>query len=308
MYRSAPKPVDILLSLRFNATGPKKEAEQVKRILVERKINAVIINTEAGNNIETEVANALNECKLAVLFANEDYGEETSCDYSTHGELVYIKENNKPFFLIKMCDSYKSPKTRLKLPNAILSTYWEPGTPIPPDLISQILEKYRSVKSMTISPSTSTIPAPVTNQSVNMSLEKELISNNEDNMKSTFTAPVRTISVESKTERSRSRCSDDMSEDQTQKITALLQQRESMQSTRTKSAADTIAATLDRLSLEFYSNTGAYDNKIKRIESDGMNTPTTTSSTNQGTPLPSSSPYTTLSDRKDFSKTTGFSR
>lgn len=103
--------IDIFCSLRFNQTGPIKEAKLVKDLLEKEGLNACIIDTEIGGSILAEVVEKLNECKVVILFANEDYGVDTGCLFSSRYELLWVLDNKKPFFFIKMCDSFLDNQT-----------------------------------------------------------------------------------------------------------------------------------------------------------------------------------------------------
>lgn len=316
--------VDVLLSLRFNATGPKKEAEQVKRALVERRINAVIINTEAGENVEIEVANALSECKLAILFANEDYGEVTNCTYSTYGELGYILDHKKPFILIKMCQTYASSVTRLRLPSSISSIFWAPGMPIPPDLTHRILEKYHAITGLA-STFVRGLPDHAPPQIQPSSQSKEPSKSSSEPSPSVSTGPVRSKSScaesgESRSsitsERTRSQC-DESQEDQTLKMATRMMKETSISSASPSSTTNAIAANLDMRCKEYFTNEDTKSvpsTNLKGPERGGsassISTPRTTSSTVPSSPASASSPFSTMNDRPDLNKAkaTAFSR
>lgn len=138
---------DIFLSLRFNSTGPKREAEFVKNELIRLGINAVIIDAELGRSITDSVFNSLEECKMAIIFGNEDYGEDTNSPFSSYSELRYIINERKPFVLIKMCDSFKIPSTKGYLPRDTNCIFWKQNDHIPSGVIEKILAEYRKYAS-----------------------------------------------------------------------------------------------------------------------------------------------------------------
>lgn len=106
-------PCDIFFSLRFNESGPKNEAKILQALLSrDYGINAVIVNAENTENIPNLVFNTLQESKMAVIFATEDYGAEAVSLLGTDRELQAILRDKKPFFLIKMCSEYQIPATR----------------------------------------------------------------------------------------------------------------------------------------------------------------------------------------------------
>jgi hypothetical protein len=135
---------DIFFSLRFHATGPMKEANLLQAELAKRNVNAVIINVESGKNIREEVIEKLDQSKLAVLFATADYGAKGTVKFTTREELGFILQENKPFFLIKMCDRYDDPNTRFRLPDAIKHVDWRIGQPMPSDLVAKVIARFES--------------------------------------------------------------------------------------------------------------------------------------------------------------------
>ena len=143
---SASRP-DIFFSLRFNATGPMKEANLLQAELAKRNVNAVIINVESGKSIAAEVIENLHQSKLAVLFATSDYGVKGTVNFSTYEELEFILQEKKPFFLIKMCDRYTDPTTRFRLPDSISYVDWRIGQPMPSDLVAKVIARFDSESS-----------------------------------------------------------------------------------------------------------------------------------------------------------------
>ena len=92
----------IFFSLRFHDAGPMKEAKLLQEKLKSLDINAVIIDAKVGQDIRRMVFESLGNATMVVIFGTYDYGVG-SCDYSTQQELTMIKDDKKPFFLIKMC-------------------------------------------------------------------------------------------------------------------------------------------------------------------------------------------------------------
>lgn len=121
------------------------EAILLKAELAKRGVHAVIVNVESGQSIEEEVIEKIDQCKLAVLFATADYGVKGTVNFSTREELEFIKQEKKPFFLIKMCDSYNDPTTRFRLPDSISYVDWRVGRPIPSDLVAKLIARLESV-------------------------------------------------------------------------------------------------------------------------------------------------------------------
>jgi hypothetical protein len=134
----------IFFSLRFHETGPMKEAKLLREKLKSLGINALIIDAKVGQDIRSMVFTGLGNATMVVIFGTSDYGIG-SCDYSTKQELAMIKDDEKPFFLIKMCDRFDDHVTRGCLSSSIMSVTWKIGDPMPPDLVSQIAEMFHSL-------------------------------------------------------------------------------------------------------------------------------------------------------------------
>jgi hypothetical protein len=105
-------------------------------------IDATIIDVLAGMDIEGEIIFHLTTCRLVVIFGTEDYGAEGTVKYSTREELGFIRDQNIPFFLIKMCSQFKDPKTVFRLQSNVAHYPHEVGVPIPDELVEHIARRY----------------------------------------------------------------------------------------------------------------------------------------------------------------------
>ena len=117
--------------------------------------------------------------------ASETYGRDTGTAFSTYQEFLYILDERKPFVLVKsespedrasgrrgpchspfpplcsrlmvltpllrraVCDEWQEPHVRLALGKRTLYTEWQPGSPIPTELVASILQKARNSKAAT---------------------------------------------------------------------------------------------------------------------------------------------------------------
>jgi hypothetical protein len=72
------------------------------------------------------------------------YGMNTGAGFSTFEELEYIYDEEKPFFLIKMCDKFDVDLTRFLLRKSVSYLQWLPGNSIPGDLVAKVLERLAS--------------------------------------------------------------------------------------------------------------------------------------------------------------------
>lgn len=132
--------VDIFCSLRF--AEALTQAKQIQKILRdEHNLNAVIVSTPQGEDIAAQVATLLDAARMVLIFGTETYGKGT-VNFSTKEELQFVMDEKKPFFLIKMCERFAEPRTRLVLSKAVAYFPWLPQDPLPPALISEIIAKY----------------------------------------------------------------------------------------------------------------------------------------------------------------------
>eukprot|EP01040_Poterioochromonas_malhamensis_P008414 gene8414-9102_t len=132
----------IFISLRFSEA--KREGKILKQALEAKGISTFLCAVDPGGDIKREIVNALNKCHLAIIMGTRTYGQDTRVGFSTFEELRFICKE-KPFFLIKMCDKFEEPETRFSLHHSVSWFPWTPGSPIPKDLISKIIEKLESV-------------------------------------------------------------------------------------------------------------------------------------------------------------------
>lgn len=136
--------------MRFNSDPLKEAASVVQAELAGRGINAVIINTENGLNVEKEVFNKLNLAKLVLIFGSKDYGVDTGLLYCSFKELEFTLAKKKPFFLIKMCPKFENIFTFNRLSESIMSTQWNLGESMPVGLIDDIEKKFGNIVASTV--------------------------------------------------------------------------------------------------------------------------------------------------------------
>lgn len=137
---------DFFLSLRFNERGAMDEAKLVQSKLAMQGKTAVIINTDIEGSSRDNVEQHLNGAKMVVIFATDDYGEQTQSVFSSHDELAFIKAAKKPVFLIKMCDEFTVETAKSSLPSP--NEGWELGERMPAGLIQTLLEKLERIEGV----------------------------------------------------------------------------------------------------------------------------------------------------------------
>ena len=66
--------IQAFCSMRFNAQGPQKEANELKKCLNEHAIHLNIIDVKAGYNITKAVFETMVQCDVFIAMATKDYG------------------------------------------------------------------------------------------------------------------------------------------------------------------------------------------------------------------------------------------
>mmetsp|Transcript_42245 Transcript_42245/g.108783 ORF Transcript_42245/g.108783 Transcript_42245/m.108783 type:complete len:478 (-) Transcript_42245:502-1935(-) len=134
----------VFISLRFGEA--MEEAKILKRELQSRGHDAYICEVAPGEDIQRVVIRRLDAAKMVIILGTRTYGMEGTVKFSTKEELDFIRNEDKPFFLIKMCDRFDDPETRFKLTSAVSYIQWDKGTPLPANLISEIEKKFASCR------------------------------------------------------------------------------------------------------------------------------------------------------------------
>jgi hypothetical protein len=98
--------------------------------------------TLVGGNIAADIANALDACELFVVLGTAEYGKQGDSSFSTREELEFAVDHSIPIFLIKRCDEFEDPLTRLSLPARMLYVRWDPGMrSLPIGLVDEVQAK-----------------------------------------------------------------------------------------------------------------------------------------------------------------------
>jgi len=139
----------VFVSFRFGDDKGEAEARATKQALEARGISVFLSQAVGGDNISKMICDGIVGCKLAIIFANRTYGARTNHMFDTGRERDYILSKNKPFYLIRMIpfdESWAESETEVAFPLSVMQKLWLPGTPMPADLIDEIVSKLRSVK------------------------------------------------------------------------------------------------------------------------------------------------------------------
>lgn len=92
------------------------------------------------STLTEHVYSALDGCKVAVLLASRTYGRSTT-SFSTYHELNFVMDEKKPFYLVKMCESWEEAHVRGKFGTRTSWRWWAPGQPMPNGIVSEIRDK-----------------------------------------------------------------------------------------------------------------------------------------------------------------------
>lgn len=126
-YFSLSASHDIYFSLRMGDMELLEEAYALFNILRKYGHSPMIVG-----DIKQSLIQNLDNVKMLLVFGTEDYGTEPSWEYGTKAELQYCSENNKPYFVLEMCNQYTSPWTQKKLTEpGVAGCVWPHGTKMP---------------------------------------------------------------------------------------------------------------------------------------------------------------------------------
>jgi hypothetical protein len=129
----------VFLSLRVHEDDGG--AVRLRDALEAAGVSVYLCDPLAGDELAAEIAVALDACELFVVLGTRSYGMPSDCKFSTREELQFAKDHRKPIFLIKRCDEFADPLTRLYLPAGMCYRLWPPLTDIPEDLVDEIVVK-----------------------------------------------------------------------------------------------------------------------------------------------------------------------
>ena len=137
---------DVFMSLRFAESLP---AALVLRNSLQREgVRVFVCEVPPGDDLAGTVIAQLHNCRMAIIMGTTTFGKKTAAKFSTFEELRFIIEENKPFFLIKMCDAFNEPNTRFWLPSTVSYYPWQPdmdNVVVPAALVKDIVAKLASI-------------------------------------------------------------------------------------------------------------------------------------------------------------------
>jgi hypothetical protein len=132
----------VFVSVRVNEEAGEDAANKLKDALEAAGISCFVCGGALpGDELAAQIARALAACELFVVLGTIGFGQEGETRFSTREELQFAVEHNKPIFLIKRCDEFADPLTRLYLPASMAHQVWDPCTDMPEDLVGKIKAK-----------------------------------------------------------------------------------------------------------------------------------------------------------------------
>ena len=78
----------------------------------------------------------------------DTYGKRTASGFSTYEEFQYTMDEQKPFFLIKMCERWSEPHVRGQLGARTMFDQWMPGEAMPDGLARRVIARLREVQGL----------------------------------------------------------------------------------------------------------------------------------------------------------------
>ena len=122
--------------------APASKKLKLKAALEARGLKAFLSDISPGGNLQHVIANALSNCKLAIILATQTYGRKTNALFCTSAEMNFIVGNDrKPYYLVRMIpfgESWAEPATTMAFPPSIMFKLWLPGEPMPDDLVDEV--------------------------------------------------------------------------------------------------------------------------------------------------------------------------
>ena len=93
---------------------------------------------DLGRIISTALANA----KMAIVMGSKTYGKKTESNFSTYEEMHFILSEKKPMFLLKMCEEWEEPQTRLMMVSRKFKRW---NCRVTQALVDEILTRYDAI-------------------------------------------------------------------------------------------------------------------------------------------------------------------
>jgi hypothetical protein len=95
-----------------------------------------------GSNLGIIIPTALANAKMAIVMGSETYGKKTESNFSTFEEMQFILSEEKPMFLLKMCEEWEEPQTKVMMGSRKFKRWYGQVTQA---LVDEILTRYDAI-------------------------------------------------------------------------------------------------------------------------------------------------------------------
>jgi len=142
-----PEPsYDIFFSFRLEES--RDEAKELQAMIERTRPGVKCFRSgdnPNGADLGIIIPTALANAKMAIIMGSKTYGKKTESNFSTYEEMHFIlrEREEKPMFLLKMCEEWEEPQTRLMMGSRKFKR-WEDGQ-VTQALVDEILTRYDTI-------------------------------------------------------------------------------------------------------------------------------------------------------------------
>lgn len=139
---------DIFISLRFGEALPAGQALKIE--LQSRGLSVFLCSVQAGGDLIDEIVDNIVRSRLVVILGTKTYGKNTGVGFCTADELKFIISEDKPIFLVKMCERFEVNLARFRLGSHVMFHNWVPTDraqqgQIPNPLVDSIVKRFQDL-------------------------------------------------------------------------------------------------------------------------------------------------------------------
>jgi hypothetical protein len=137
----APLP-RVFISVRLFEDSTDNASVQLKVALENAGVSCFLCDINSvRTSLPGAISQAMDDCELFVVLGTRGYGKQGDSTFSTREELQFAMDHRKPIFLIKRCQEFEDPLTRMSLPAGTPHVPWDPATDFPANLVNDIRVK-----------------------------------------------------------------------------------------------------------------------------------------------------------------------
>jgi hypothetical protein len=141
--RQPLKAYDIFFSLRL--IDSMDEAKELKAMIERTRPDVMCFlsgDNPNGADLGRIITTALANAKMAIVMGSKTYGKKTESNFSTYNEMHFILSEKKPMFLLKMCEEWEEPQTRVMMASREFKR-WDGQ--VTQALVDEILTRYDTI-------------------------------------------------------------------------------------------------------------------------------------------------------------------